>query len=48
MEKDRICGKSVDERKSKNTYYFQGDTFYFCSSECRNKFAGATMSGMNS
>ena len=47
MKKDFTCGKSIDEKKSKITYYFQGDTYYFCSSECRDKFAEATMSGMN-
>jgi len=48
MEKDRVCGASLDEKKSEITYYFQGDTFYFCSSQCRDKFAEATVAGMNS
>jgi YHS domain-containing protein len=47
MKKDFICGTIIDESKSKDTYYFQGDTYYFCSSECKNKFAEATMSGIN-
>ncbi len=47
MEKDLVCGATIDEKKSKDTYYFQGDTYHFCSSECRDKFAEATMSGMN-
>jgi len=47
MKKDLVCGNNFDEKKSKNTYYFQGDTYYFCSSACREKFAEATMSGMN-
>ena len=47
MEKDRVCGASLDEKESEITYYFQGDTFYFCSSECRDKFAEATLSGLN-
>jgi YHS domain-containing protein len=48
MEKDRVCGASIDEKKAENTFYFQGDTFYFCSPECRDKFAEATLSGINS
>jgi len=47
MKKDFICGTTIDENTSKDTYYFQGDTYYFCSSGCRDKFAEATMSGMN-
>ncbi len=47
MEKDFICGKTIDDKKSNITYYFQGDTYYFCSPDCRDKFAEATMGGMN-
>jgi YHS domain-containing protein len=47
MEKDLICRTTIDEEKSKNTYYFQGVTYYFCSSKCRDEFAEATMGGMN-
>lgn len=47
MEKDFICGAPIDEKRSKITYYFQGDTYYFCSSDCRDKFAEATLAGMN-
>jgi YHS domain-containing protein len=47
MEKDIICGTPIDEKKSKITYYFQGNTYYFCSSDCRKQFAEATMSGIN-
>jgi YHS domain-containing protein len=47
MEKDRVYGASIDEKKSEITYYFQGDTFYFCSSECRDKFVEATVSWIN-
>jgi len=47
MEKDSICGTTIDENKSKITYYFQGNTYYFCSQDCRDKFAEATVSGIN-
>lgn len=48
MEKDLVCGETIDEKKSEITYYFQGNTYYFCSSECRDKFAEGTMPGINS
>ncbi len=48
MKKDLVCGTNIDDNKSKITYYFQGDTYYFCSSQCRDKFAESTMSGINS
>ncbi len=47
MEKDFICGANIDDNNSKITYYFQGDTYYFCSSRCRDEFAEATMGGIN-
>jgi len=47
MEKDAICGTAVDKNKSEISYYFQGSTYYFCSSQCRDEFAEATMSWMN-
>jgi YHS domain-containing protein len=47
MEKDCVCGTAVDENRSRMSYYFQGNTYYFCSSQCRDKFAEATMSGIN-
>jgi len=46
MERDTLCGAGVDENKSKMTFDFQGKIYYFCSSECRDKFAEATMSGI--
>ncbi len=47
MEKDPVCGMNIDNRKSEIIYYFQGDIYHFCSRDCRDKFAEATMSGMN-
>ena len=47
MVKDRICGMKIDEKKAKVSYDFQGFTYYFCSSACRDKFAEATLAGMN-
>jgi YHS domain-containing protein len=48
MEKDLICGASLDEKNAKAFYDFQGNTYFFCSSECKDKFAGATLAGINS
>jgi Cu+-exporting ATPase len=48
MVKDLYCGMDIDEKKAKASYDFQGFTYYFCSSVCRDKFAEATLAGINS
>jgi YHS domain-containing protein len=48
MAKDQICGAFVNEQKAGATYDFQGNIYYFCSSECKDKFAEATLAGINS
>ena len=48
MAKDLYCGMDIDEKDAKERYDFQGFTYYFCSSGCRDKFAEATLAGMNS
>jgi YHS domain-containing protein len=45
---DPICGASFDQDKAVESYDFQGFTYYFCSSACRDKFAEATLAGINS
>ncbi len=47
MTTDVICGAQIDEEKPGASYYYQGFSYYFCSSTCRDKFAEATMAGMN-
>lgn len=47
MAKDLICGATIDEERAEGTYYFQGYTYHFCSPACRDKFAEATLGGMN-
>jgi YHS domain-containing protein len=47
MAKDLNCGMEIDEQKAGARYDFQGSTYYFCSSECRDKFAEATLAGIN-
>lgn len=34
---DPICGKSVPEEEA-STYQFVGETYYFCSERCRDRF----------
>jgi P-type Cu+ transporter len=38
MQKDPVCGMTVDERKTKLTSVHEGTTFYFCSSGCKVAF----------
>jgi YHS domain-containing protein len=45
---DPFCGASFDRDKAAASYDFQGFAYYFCSSACREKFAEATLGGINS
>jgi YHS domain-containing protein len=47
MAKDLICGANLDGQKRGVSYDYQGYTYYFCSSACRDKFAEATLAGIN-
>jgi P-type Cu+ transporter len=39
MQKDPVCGMTVDpQRDTAETSSYQGKTFYFCSTECKEKF----------
>ena len=38
MVKDPVCGMSVDEKTTKEKAEYQGKTYYFCSTECKNAF----------
>ena len=38
MEKDPVCGMSIDPGKAAGTSNYQGRTFYFCSPGCKAKF----------
>jgi YHS domain-containing protein len=35
---DPICKMKVEEKGAKYTSQFNGKTFYFCNSGCKNKF----------
>jgi YHS domain-containing protein len=39
-KKDPVCGKAVNEEISKNGLLsnHKGETYYFCSMECKEKF----------
>jgi Cu+-exporting ATPase len=38
MQKDPVCGMTVDPNKAAATTQSQGKTFYFCSQDCKQKF----------
>ena len=38
MAIDPVCGMEVDEKDNSYTSTFEGRTFYFCSSDCRDEF----------
>lgn len=38
MQKDPVCGMSVDEKTAKYTSEHEGRTFYFCSAGCKTTF----------
>jgi YHS domain-containing protein len=38
LAKDPICGMTVDEKTAKFKSEHEGQTFYFCSVECKRTF----------
>jgi Cu+-exporting ATPase len=36
--RDPVCGKSVDENEAAGKTEFAGQTYYFCSTECQERF----------
>ncbi|MBI3752586.1 MAG: YHS domain-containing protein, partial [Deltaproteobacteria bacterium] len=38
MPKDPVCGMTVDEKKAVGTSVFNGQTIYFCSVKCKERF----------
>ena len=38
MAIDPVCGMEVDETTAKDRSTFQGKTYYFCSTDCREEF----------
>jgi Cu+-exporting ATPase len=39
MEKDPVCGMSVDPSRAKATHEHAGKTYYFCCAGCKEKFS---------
>src|SRR3977135_3328356 len=39
MEKDPVCGMTVDPARAKATYEHAGKTYYFCCRGCQEKFS---------
>ncbi|HKX28021.1 MAG TPA: YHS domain-containing protein [Blastocatellia bacterium] len=35
---DPVCGMQVNEQQAAGKSQFQGETYYFCSQSCKNKF----------
>lgn len=38
MEKDPVCGMTVDPKRAAGSSAHQGRTFYFCSAGCKATF----------
>lgn len=38
MTTDPVCGMQVDEKKTTDLSEYNGQTYYFCSSDCKQKF----------
>ena len=38
MQIDYVCGADVDESDSRHFTEYNGDTFHFCSPECKRRF----------
>ncbi len=38
MTKDPVCGMQIDEKNAAGKSEHQGQTFYFCSPACKQKF----------
>jgi P-type Cu+ transporter len=38
MAKDPVCGMQVNEAQAAGTSEYRGETYYFCSSSCKQQF----------
>ncbi len=38
MANDPVCRMQVDEKKAAGTSSYQGRTYYFCSTACKERF----------
>jgi YHS domain-containing protein len=38
MAIDPVCGMEVDEKSAKDKMTYQGQTYYFCGTDCKEEF----------
>ena len=38
MTKDPVCGMAVNEEGARETAQHKGETYYFCSADCKRTF----------
>jgi Cu+-exporting ATPase len=38
MTRDHVCHMDVDERTAPAKVEYEGDTYYFCSEKCKERF----------
>jgi YHS domain-containing protein len=38
MKRDHVCGQDVDEKSAPARTEYEGDTYYFHSEDCKQKF----------
>jgi len=38
MKKDPVCQMTVDEKTAAGRTDYRGQTYYFCSTQCKDKF----------
>ncbi len=41
MERDPVCGMTVDPAKAAGSFVYKGTTYYFCNVKCRERFAAS-------
>jgi YHS domain-containing protein len=39
MARDPVCGMEIDKEKAEGEVEYEGQTYFFCASGCRKKFA---------
>jgi YHS domain-containing protein len=43
IAKDPVCGMYVNKTETEETSEFEGQVFYFCCGDCKDKFEAAPM-----
>lgn len=39
--KDPVCGMVIDDKSAVGSSQYQGQTYYFCSTDCKSEFDAA-------